>query len=146
MSHARVLLEVTYLPPDAPPLTHVTDAYGVVDAVPHGYPAIRQRAALGVDLLVLDRSATDAPDAAGLPFQVRWSDRVINVWTESYADLAVALARAAALLRAVQRGALFVHQPPDDAQTLDGCAGPAEFVRDAATFLDDQLDPREVTG
>lgn len=145
MSHARVLLEVTYLPPDVPPLTHVTDVSAATDvsAVTHGDPT---RVALGVDLLVLDRSATDAPDAAGLPFQVRWSDRVINVWTESYADLAVALTRAAALLRAVQRGALFTHQPPDDAQTLDGCAGPAEFVRDATTFLDDQLDPREVTG
>ena len=96
---------------------------------------------LGVDVVVsetdADSTVRDEPDA--WPYTVRWSDRVANVWTENYADLAVALTRAALVLRAAQRGESFLHQSGDDAQLLDGTTGPSEFVRDALTFLDDQL-------
>jgi hypothetical protein len=87
---------------------------------------------LGVDVVVFDTETDE------YPFQVRWTDRVANVWTEHYADLAVALTRAALVLRAAQRGRLFLHRT-DDAQLLDGTTGPAAFVHDALTFLDDQL-------
>lgn len=118
MTHARQLLYVIYLPP----------VDGSADS------------GLGVDLTVLDRSDTGVDGADELPFQVRWTDRVANVWTENYADLAVAFARAALVLRATQRGAMFLHHAGDDAQLLDGCPGPSGFVHDALTFLDDQLE------
>lgn len=116
MEPDRKLLELTYLPPG-----------GV--------------GGLGADVTLVatdaDPTLRDEPDA--WPYTLQWSDRVANVWTEHYADLAVALVRTATLLRAIQRDELFRHRAGDAAQTVDGCPGPAEFTHDALTFLDDQL-------
>jgi hypothetical protein len=107
---------------------------------------------------VLALSWTPPGDVAGvdvwlalLPdgrWRLSWGDQVINVWTEVYDDPAVALARAAVLVRCATTGGFFRHQAVTDPRedpdgvaifTEAGVPGPAAFITDATAFLDAQL-------
>jgi hypothetical protein len=115
-------------------MQHVEELLALTVAEPPGTP-------FGVDLWLNEVQTTERGQPPDRPFQVRWGDRVINVWAENYRDLPTALVRAALVLRAAETGAFFRDQATDDGvwEDPDGGDGPTEFVAAARVFLDSQL-------